>query len=108
MTISNTVSPLMVTLDRFLVGALVSMTAVTYYATPYEVVTKFLFIPVCLDGGYVPRFLDKFRARPCAYSSSVWPMRQVSLPDLVPGRSVDHQPGAERSYALAGRGLCGA
>src|SRR5713101_6430731 len=40
MTVTNIVSPLMVTMDRFLIGALVSMTAVAYYATPYEVATK--------------------------------------------------------------------
>jgi O-antigen/teichoic acid export membrane protein len=40
MTVSNIVSPLMVYLDRFLIGAAISVTAVAYYATPYEVVTK--------------------------------------------------------------------
>ncbi len=40
MTVSNVVGPLMVYLDRFLIGVFVSVTAVAYYATPYEVVTK--------------------------------------------------------------------
>jgi len=34
----------MVTLDRFVIGALASMTAVAYYATPYELVTKLWLI----------------------------------------------------------------
>ena len=56
MTVSNIVGPLMVTLDRFLVGALISVSAVAYYATPYEVVTKFWLIPGALVGVMFPAF----------------------------------------------------
>jgi O-antigen/teichoic acid export membrane protein len=60
MTVSNIVSPLMVTLDRFVIGAMVSMAAVAYYATPYEVVTKFLIIPGALVGVMFPAFSTSF------------------------------------------------
>jgi O-antigen/teichoic acid export membrane protein len=60
MTVSNVVGPLMVTLDRFLIGAMVSMAAVTYYATPYEVVTKFWLIPSALTGVMFPAFSTSF------------------------------------------------
>ncbi len=60
MTVSNVISPLMVTLDRFLIGALVSMAAVAYYATPYEVVTKFWLIPNALMGVMFPAFSASF------------------------------------------------
>jgi len=60
MTVSNVVGPLMVTLDRFLIGAMVSMTAVAYYATPYEVVTKFLVLPGALAGVMFPAFSASF------------------------------------------------
>ena len=60
MTVTSVVSPLMVTLDRFLIGALVSVTAVAYYATPYEVVTKFLLLPVALMGVMFPAFSASF------------------------------------------------
>lgn len=56
MTVTNVVSPLMVTLDRFFIGALVSITAVAYYATPYELVTKFWLIPGALLGVMFPAF----------------------------------------------------
>jgi O-antigen/teichoic acid export membrane protein len=56
MTVTNLVSPLMVTLDRFLVGALLSIAAVTYYVTPFEVVTKVLLIPAALMGVAFPAF----------------------------------------------------
>jgi len=56
MTVTNIVSPLMVYLDRFLIGAMVSMTAVAYYATPYEIVTKLWIIPGALMGVLFPAF----------------------------------------------------
>ncbi len=60
MTVTNVVSPLMVTVDRFLIGAVVSVTAVAYYATPYEVVTKFLMLPAALMGVMFPAFSTGF------------------------------------------------
>jgi O-antigen/teichoic acid export membrane protein len=56
MTVSNVVAPLMVTLDRFLIASIVSIAAVTYYATPYEVVTKFWLIPIAATGVLFPAF----------------------------------------------------
>lgn len=45
LTVTNIVGPLMVYFDRFLIGAMLSMTAVTYYVTPYEVVTRAQVLP---------------------------------------------------------------
>lgn len=56
MTVSNVISPVLVHLDRFLIGALVSMTAVAHYATPHEVVTKALVIPGAVVGVLFPAF----------------------------------------------------
>ncbi len=64
MTVSNIVSPLMVTLDRFLIGALASMTAVAYYATPYELVTKLWLVPGALVGVMFPAFSTSFEQDP--------------------------------------------
>jgi len=60
MTVSNIVSPLMVSLDRFVIGAMISMAAVAYYSTPYEAVTKFLLIPAALVGVLFPAFSRSF------------------------------------------------
>ncbi len=60
MTVTNVVGPLMVTLDRFLIGAIVSMAAVAYYATSYEVVTKLWVIPGALVGVMFPAFSTSF------------------------------------------------
>jgi O-antigen/teichoic acid export membrane protein len=56
MTVTNIVSPIMVNLDRFFIGALISMTAVTYYATPYEAATKLWIFPSALSGVLFPAF----------------------------------------------------
>jgi O-antigen/teichoic acid export membrane protein len=60
MTVSNVVSPLMVTLDRFFIGGLVSVTAVAYYATPFEAVIKCLLLPGALMGVMFPAFSASF------------------------------------------------
>lgn len=49
-TVSGVLGPLMVTADRFFVGAWVSMAAVAYYATPYELITKLGMIPGAISG----------------------------------------------------------
>lgn len=56
MMISNVVSPLMVYLDRFVIGALISMTAVTFYVTPFELASKLLFLPAAVLGVFFPAF----------------------------------------------------
>ena len=60
MTVTNIISPLMVYLDRFLIGAFISVTAVAYYATPYEVVTKLWLIPGALVSVLFPAFSTSF------------------------------------------------
>lgn len=59
-TVSNVISPVMVSLDRFLIGAMISMTAVAYYSTPWEVVTKFLVIPGSVVAVLFPAFSAAF------------------------------------------------
>jgi len=60
MTVTNVVGPLMVTLDRFLIAGLISVTAVAYYATPYEVVTKLWVVPGAVVGVMFPAFSTSF------------------------------------------------
>jgi O-antigen/teichoic acid export membrane protein len=56
MTISNVVGPFMVYFDRFLIAAVLSVAAVAYYATPYELVTKLWLIPTSVLGVLFPAF----------------------------------------------------
>jgi O-antigen/teichoic acid export membrane protein len=60
MAISNTISPLMTHMDRFLIGTWLSVAAVTYYVTPYEVVTKLLLFPTALIAVLFPAFAASF------------------------------------------------
>jgi len=60
MTVTNIVSPLMVSMDRFLIGAVVSISAVAYYATPWEAVTKLLIVPSAIVGVLFPAFSTGF------------------------------------------------
>jgi len=55
-TVSTVVSPLMGTLDRFLIGAIISAAAVAYYAAPYELVSKLLVVPGAVASALFPAF----------------------------------------------------
>jgi O-antigen/teichoic acid export membrane protein len=59
-TVSNIVSPLMSYMDRFLIGALVSLSAVAYYVTPYELITKLSMVPSALLGVLFPALAATF------------------------------------------------
>ncbi len=48
MTVSNVLSPLMTVADRFLIGSLISVSAVALYAVPWEAVTKLWIVPGAL------------------------------------------------------------
>lgn len=66
MTVTNLLSPIMVNVDRLLIGVLLSVSSVAYYATPYEVVTKLWIIPSAIVGVLFPAFataLAENRAR---------------------------------------------
>jgi O-antigen/teichoic acid export membrane protein len=56
MTVSNLISPLMVYLDRVLIGAMISAAAVAFYATPWEAATKFLLLPAAAVSVLFPAF----------------------------------------------------
>ena len=64
MSISNLIGPIILYVDRFLIGALISAVAVTYYTTPYEVVTKLLIIPSALASVLFPTISSHFKTNP--------------------------------------------
>jgi len=84
MTVSNVVGPLMVTFDRFLIGALVSVSAVAFYATPYEVVTKFLLLPAALASVMFPAFSTSFVRDPSYTALLYWRSLKYLLLVLFP------------------------
>jgi O-antigen/teichoic acid export membrane protein len=60
MTVANIINPIMVQMDRFLIGALLSTAAVAYYTTPYELVTKYWFLSNPVLGVAFPAFSTSF------------------------------------------------
>jgi O-antigen/teichoic acid export membrane protein len=55
---------MMVYFDRFLIGALVSVTAIAYYSTPFDIVMKVLIIPGAFVGVLFPVFSSTFMEDP--------------------------------------------
>ena len=55
-TVSNAVTPILVMLDRFLVGGLVSIAAVAWYATPQDLVGSFGVVPGSIAAVLFPAF----------------------------------------------------
>ena len=60
MTVANVVNPIMVQMDRFLIGALASSAAVAYYTTPYGLVTKYWFLSNAVLGVIFPAFATSY------------------------------------------------
>lgn len=56
LTISNFISPIMVYMDRFILGAILTMSAVAYYTTPYEMVSRLGIISGGFMGVMFPAF----------------------------------------------------
>lgn len=63
-TVSNIVSPMMVYLDRFVIGAILTVAAVAHYVTPYEVVVKLLIIPVAVASVMLPALASSMTTNP--------------------------------------------
>lgn len=64
LTVSNVVSPILTHADRFLIGSVLSMSAVAFYTTPHEIVTKALVGPIAVAGVFFPAFAARFHKDP--------------------------------------------
>ncbi len=56
MTLSNTVSPIMTQIDRYIIAYFVTAAAVSYYVTPYEIVMRLQLIAAAVTSAYLPLF----------------------------------------------------
>ncbi|MFA6598893.1 MAG: flippase [Ignavibacteriaceae bacterium] len=63
-SLANIIGPLTLYSDRFIIGMKVSAVAITYYATPYEMITKLLIIPSALVTVLFPVFSTNFLTNP--------------------------------------------
>lgn len=64
MTLSNIISPLMVNMDRFFIGAFISVSAIAYYATPFDIIIRILVIPGAILPVLFPMFGSMYRSDP--------------------------------------------
>jgi O-antigen/teichoic acid export membrane protein len=55
-TIANVIPPLLSQIDRFFIGSIASMTAVGYYAAPFEAISRAWVIPGSLTATLFPAF----------------------------------------------------
>lgn len=58
MTVSNVISPLMVTADRFMISGVLGAAVVAYYTVPSEVLARVLILPGALTGALFPRLIS--------------------------------------------------
>ena len=55
-TVSNIVGPFLVSLDRFLIGSILSIGVLSYYSAPYELIMRLWIIPASLIVTLFPAF----------------------------------------------------
>lgn len=68
MTLSNIISPLMVSADRFVISGVLGASVVAYYTVPFEALIRVLVIPAALTAALFPRLatvmaIDPIQAR---------------------------------------------
>lgn len=62
MTISNIVSPILVSADRFIIAGTLGAAVVAYYTVPFEIVVRLLIIPGAIGSTIFPRLSSLFTA----------------------------------------------
>ena len=73
MTVSNVISPIMAQMDRFYVGAVLSLAAVAFYATPYELVNRAYALPLAIAGVLFPTMTKSYASDFEKWKGSAWP-----------------------------------
>ena len=64
MTFSSALTQALLYADRFLIGALLTLAAVAFYATPLDLVLRFWILPVAVAQALLPALASSFRALP--------------------------------------------
>lgn len=64
MTVSNIISPLMVTADRFVISGALGASVVAYYTVPFEALIRVLVLPAALTTALFPRIATVMAINP--------------------------------------------
>ena len=87
MTVSNVISPLMVTADRFVISSVLGAAYVAYYTVPFEVLVRVLIIPGALTAAVFPKITSLLQTdlndAEKLYSKSVKLVASVLFPVLL-------------------------
>lgn len=83
MTATNIVGPVMTYMDRFLVGSVVSVAAIAYYATPFQIISKLVMVPSAIAGVLFPAFAMVLGGNDSPTSESAMCVRNAELSSLV-------------------------
>ena len=85
MSVSGTINTLLSSLDRFLIGSLVGVRAVTYYAVPYSLAFHFHIIPFAVANALFPKFSspNQYGAQMQILAKSVVAMGTILTPLFI-------------------------
>lgn len=61
MSVTNIISPLMAFMDRFVIGSVMTVAAVAYYATPHDLATRLLILPTAIVTAVFPTVAELYR-----------------------------------------------
>ena len=83
-TVTAVISPILVSVDRLLIGSQIGLSAVAHYTVPYNLVTKFQILPASLIRTLFPRFslLEWEECAPLA-RQAVFGLAAITLPLAV-------------------------
>jgi O-antigen/teichoic acid export membrane protein len=83
-TVNMTLGPLMLTMDRFIVGAVISAAAIAWYATPMEVVSRLWVVPAAVTTVLFPVLARLGAAEPVRAAALMRRAGQCLFLALVP------------------------
>jgi len=84
-TVSGIASPLMVNLDRFVIGSMLSMAAVSYYTVPYQIVSKLPLLSGAMATVLFPAFSATVRIDPARASVLFERASRYAILAIFPG-----------------------
>jgi O-antigen/teichoic acid export membrane protein len=64
MTISNTLSSLIMQVDRLIVAGMLTLAATSYYSAPLDLVLRFIVIPIAISTAFFPAVATSYRTMP--------------------------------------------
>ena len=64
MTVSNICGPAMLYADRFMIGSIITVAAVSYYAASFEIITRLMIVPGAIVGVLFPAFSAVIQSNP--------------------------------------------